>query len=54
MNLLHKEELLQITGGALTAAFLTALVRGINVYLEVGRSLGSAIRRAMTKNVCKI
>lgn len=52
MKKLNNDELLKITGGTLTAAFMTALVRGLNAYLEVGRSLGSAIRRVMTKNVC--
>jgi hypothetical protein len=54
MKLLHNEELLKITGGAITAAFMTALVRGINAYLDVGRSLGSAIRRVITKSICSV
>lgn len=54
MKLLHNEELRQIVGGTITAAFLTALVRGVNAYLDIGRSVGSAIRRILTKNVCSV
>lgn len=41
---LTKEELLHISGGAISAAYITALVRGINALLDLGRSLGTAIR----------
>lgn len=48
---LEKEELLSINGGS-TAAYITALVRGINSILELGRSLGTAFRRVFTGKIC--
>lgn len=49
----NKEELLNIYGGALSGAVVNALVRAINAVLEVGRSLGSAIRRITSGTSCK-
>lgn len=48
---LKKEELLSINGGA-SAAYVTALVRGFNSIFELGRSLGTAFRRAFTGRFC--
>lgn len=48
---LEKKELLEITGGS-SASYITALVRGINSLLELGRSLGTALRRVFTGTVC--
>ena len=48
---LKKEELLNITGGS-SATYITALVRGINSILELGRSLGTAFRRVFTGKIC--
>ena len=53
MKELNNKELLQIDGGAgITAAFLNAASRGISTVLELGRSLGSAIRRISSNNLC--
>jgi len=49
---LKKEELFNIYGGAITASYITALVRGINSILELGRSFGTAIRRIVTGQKC--
>lgn len=49
---LKKEELLNINGGSISASYITALVRGINSLLELGRSLGSALRRIFSGNIC--
>ncbi len=54
MRELQKEELKQIYGGAISATLFNAFVRGVNTFLEVGRSLGSAVRRIFSKNVCPI
>lgn len=55
MQELSKKELLEIEGGVtLTAALLSALVRGASVSLEVGRSLGSSIRRLLFSCTCDI
>lgn len=52
MKELTKQELLEISGGAISASLITALVRGVNALLELGRSLGTAIRRIQTGNFC--
>lgn len=54
MRELKKEELQNITGGAVTASLISAVITGVNSFLEVGRSLGTAIRRFFSKNVCSV
>ncbi len=51
---MKKSELIKIYGGGfkLTASFLNAASRGINVLLDTGRAIGSAIRRFQTKSYC--
>ncbi len=51
--MIREEELKQIEGGSLTAAFLTAISRGINSIADLGRSLGSSIRRIQTGRFCR-
>lgn len=50
--MLKEEELKNMVGGAINATFLSAIARGINSILELGRSLGSAIRRIQTGRLC--
>lgn len=52
MKELTKEELKSIIGGAISGAIISSMIKGVSVILELGRSLGSAIRRVMTKNYC--
>lgn len=48
-------ELYNIVGGAsFSAAFLSAIIRGINSLLEMGRSVGTAIRRVRTGSMCSM
>lgn len=54
MRELNKDELRQICGGAISATMINAIVRGVNYFLEVGRSLGTAIRRVISKNICVV
>lgn len=50
---MNKEELLLIYGGAvISGAILNAVVRVVNAALEVGRTLGSAIRRGISGKIC--
>lgn len=49
-----KSELLEVTGGAITAAFLNAIARGISVILDAGRSVGTAIRRIGSNSICPL
>ena len=55
MRELNNKELMNIEGGAsLTAAFLNAAARTIETVMDIGRSLGSAIRRAFSGKVCSV
>ena len=50
---MENDELLTIKGGTvLSASVVNALVRAVSLALELGRSLGSYIRRSKTKNYC--
>jgi replicative DNA helicase len=52
MEELNKEELLDTVGGSqLTATLLSTLIRGANTSYEVGRALGSSLKRMLFK--CK-
>lgn len=47
------EELCEITGGAtLTSSIINAIVAGAKIVLEIGRSLGSALRKSTTNTMC--
>ena len=50
--MLNDYELKEINGGAWTATFLAAAVRGISTIADLARSLGTAIRRIQTGNLC--
>lgn len=53
MKKLKNEELKQIQGGAnITGTLITSLARGLEVILELGRSLGSAFRRSKDNTLC--
>ena len=55
MKELDKNELLEVSGGAgVSAAFLNAAARTISTVVDIGRSLGSAIRRLASGNVCPL
>lgn len=50
--MLKEEQLKNIKGGAISASFITAIVRGVNTILDLGRSLGTIIRRIQTGKLC--
>ncbi len=49
---LENKELIIINGGGWTATYINAAARAVNTILEFGRTLGSTIRRAITRNFC--
>ena len=54
MNILNKEEMLEIKGGAsISSAMLNALMRTVSVMFSLGQAVGSAIRRSLGKNYTK-
>lgn len=55
MHEIKKSELYLIEGGLnVTAALINSLTAGVKIILEVGRSLGSVLRRSANGGVCKI
>jgi len=54
MHIIDKEEeLLEITGGInFTSSIINALATGAKIILELGRSLGSSIRKSTSGNMC--
>ena len=51
MRYLNKEELNNIVGGV-SGAIISSIIKGANTLLEIGRSLGSSIRRFFMKSFC--
>lgn len=51
---LTNKELVETKGGAITASLLNAVSRGVNTIYELGRNIGSTIRRISTGKYCKI
>ncbi len=51
---LGKKEMLEIYGGAISGTLFSSIVRGISAMLDLGRSLGSAIRRLTANRLCQI
>ena len=54
MKKLNEKEMLNISGGAISASFINAIARGINTLLDLGRSLGTSIRRSISGKVCPV
>lgn len=55
MKKLNKQQLSDITGGVnISGTLINAFVKGINTFLDLGRSIGTAIRRVKTGTVCKV
>ncbi len=53
MKQLNKNQLIIIKGGV-TGAMINSIARVIGTLLELGRSLGSGIRRIVSRNICPI
>ncbi len=52
---MREEELVLIVGGtSISGTVLNAVIRAVNAALEVGRSLGTAIRRIRSRQMCAI
>ena len=53
MNL-KDSELKLISGGSITATFINAVVKGISLIVELGKSLGSSFRRITSGSTCSV
>ena len=51
---LTEQQMKSIYGGSITGAMINSLVRGINALLDLGRSLGTAIRRISGNSICSL
>ena len=54
MRKLNKEELINIKGGGISASWLNAVSRAVSTLLDLGRSLGTSIRRSISGKVCSV
>lgn len=50
---LDRKELLNIKGGAASATLINAIVKGISLLMELGKTLGSTIRRVSANKTCE-
>lgn len=52
---LNSKELKQIkAGAAISATLINSLVKGFNSFMDIGRYLGSSIRRFIGGNTCPL
>lgn len=51
MNLTN-QELLVITGGALTSTMINAITKAVTTIVKIGQIIGSVIRRTVTNTYC--
>lgn len=56
MQELKKEELKCCIGGGIAwnGTLISSLIRGVNIFVEIGRSLGTALRRWQNNTLCPI
>ena len=55
MHNIKRDDLLIIEGGiSVSGSFINSLTGGIKIILELGRSLGSALRRGSKRKLCNI
>ena len=52
--ILKDSELMTITGGSITAKFINAIVKGLELLIELGKSLGSSFRRITSGATCGV
>jgi len=52
---LNKNELMCVEGGIkITATLINSVAKGVNTILNLGRALGSSIRRIGSKKLCSV
>lgn len=49
---MSREDLINIKGGSINSTLYNTVLRVITTSLELGRTVGSIIRRALEKNAC--
>lgn len=51
---LNNKELVNVTGGAISAALINSIVNGFYKLLDFGRTVGSTIRRGRSGQACRV
>lgn len=51
---LNRNELLNVYGGTISATLINAIVKGFSVIVDLGKALGSSIRRAVSGKTCPV
>lgn len=55
MQIIDKQELISISGGVtINGTLINAFMKGINTFLDLGRTLGSAVYRVVHGSYCSI
>ncbi len=47
------DKMLKVIGGSISGTVLNAISRLINTFLELGRSIGTSLRRIRSNNKCQ-
>ncbi len=53
MKKLNKNQMKNIKATGLNGTILNAILRGANIFIDVGRNMGSSVRRFVSKNLCR-
>lgn len=54
MKKLSKNEMLNIAaGGSISGTLVNSIWNGVKAFVDVGRNVGSALRRIIDKNLCR-
>lgn len=53
MKKLDEKQMKSIYAGAISAALISAIFKGVNVFMDAGRYLGSSLRRIFDHNMCR-
>ena len=51
---LTEQQLNNLNGGAVSAAYINALIRAASFIYDLGRSFGTTLRQGRNKRICKI
>ncbi len=51
---LEEIELRNLYGGAITGTLINSITKGVNTFLNLGRAVGSSIRRLVDGSLCPL
>ena len=52
MKLTNTELKSIVAGASVSSSLINSILRGVNVFVDIGRYLGSSIRRIISKEIC--